>query len=529
MYSVIIVDDEALSRYALHIMLSKNLPDLNVIAECEDGASAVQSALSLKPDIIIIDIKMPGMNGLDASHTILEALPNITILILTAYDRFEYAREALKIGIRGYLLKPLIEKEVVETLQDTMKELAEKRTLQHKSLGEKELASVAVPVIQKNLIASYINGTAASSTLEEYSIVLPGITSAGFFILFPLTTSAGNNSAESNNTGLDEHKLIFDSVNQMLNFHKHVIVGEITFQALPLFYHVSPTDSYWRDTARLLARKIIMLLNERFKLNTGAAFGEIYHSPLLFKKSYQEALETLPRLVPGTIAEYSSQTIVSAAAYPYALEEDLLNALRIRALEKARPISRQILDEIFALTNSLQISKEYTIQLLTAIKNLLYQLGLGQTHIDVFPFLCQVQSSASSQQLKEYAQYALDTFFEFVQTETMDKNYALTKKINHYLEQEPVQRISLEGLSSHLNLTPQYVSRIFKEEFNMNFTDYVTHKKIYLSKPLLEKGTLSVQEVSIRVGYSDQNYFCRIFKKITGLTPKEYQKYAKTL
>ena len=67
MYSVIIVDDEALSRYALHVMLSKNMPDLNVAAECEDGASAVQAALRYKPDIVIIDIKMPGMNGLTAS------------------------------------------------------------------------------------------------------------------------------------------------------------------------------------------------------------------------------------------------------------------------------------------------------------------------------------------------------------------------------------------------------------------------------------------------------------------------------
>ena len=100
MYSVIIVDDEALSRYALHVMLSKNMPDLNVAAECEDGASAVQAALRYKPDIVIIDIKMPGMNGLTASKTILENLPGTTILILTAYDSFEYAREALIKGVK---------------------------------------------------------------------------------------------------------------------------------------------------------------------------------------------------------------------------------------------------------------------------------------------------------------------------------------------------------------------------------------------------------------------------------------------
>ena len=135
----------------------------------------------------------------------------------------------------------------------------------------------------------------------------------------------------------------------------------------------------------------------------------------------------------------------------------------------------------------------------------------------------------SEHQLKEYVNYALHSFLEFLQNESQEKNYALMKKINYYIEREPIQMVSLEGLSSYLNLTPQYVSKVFKEEYHLNFTDYITQKKISLAKPLLEKGTLSVQDVSIQVGYSDQNYFCRIFKKITGLTPKEYQKYAKTL
>ena len=136
MYSVIIVDDEALSRYALHVMLSKNMPDLNVAAECEDGASAVQAALRYKPDIVIIDIKMPGMNGLTASKTILENLPGTTILILTAYDSFEYAREALIIGVKGYLLKPLIEKEVTETLQKITDSLSQNRAIKNKDVEE---------------------------------------------------------------------------------------------------------------------------------------------------------------------------------------------------------------------------------------------------------------------------------------------------------------------------------------------------------------------------------------------------------
>lgn len=529
MYSVIIVDDEALSRYALHVMLSKNLPDLNVVQECEDGASAVQAALTYKPDIVIIDIKMPGMNGLTASKSILEHLPGTTILILTAYDSFEYAREALTIGVRGYLLKPLIEKEVTETLLEITGNLSRSREIKNKDVEEKEIVSLAIPVIKKNLVASYINGTAAPALLDQYISLLPGLTGSGFFMLFPLAPSSDNTQQLLSQPPADTYKQIIESVSQMMNFHKNVLIGDVSFHILPLFFHISSSDSSWHETACMLARKIITLLNQRFKLKSGAAFGGVYHACPLFKSSYQEALGMLPTLLPGTITEYTAHSDSTAAVYPYAMEEQFVGALRSRDIEKARGYAQPLLNEIFAPRNSLQISKEYAIQLLSALKSLLHQLGFRQTSFDLYPFLCQIQSSVSEHQLKEYVDYALNAFLEFLQSESLDKNYALIKKINYYMEHEPIQMVSLEGLSSYLNLTPQYVSKVFKEEYHLNFTDYITQKKISLAKPLLEKGTLSIQDVSIQAGYSDQNYFCRIFKKITGLTPKEYQKYAKTL
>lgn len=529
MYSVIIVDDEALSRYALHVMLSKNMPDLNVVAECEDGASAVQAALTYKPDIVIIDIRMPGMNGLTASKSILENLPGTTILILTAYDSFEYAREALTLGVKGYLLKPLIEKEVTETLLGITDSLIQNRAMKNKDVEEKEIVSLAIPVIKTNLVTSYINGTATPALLAQYNCLLPELTGSGFFMLFPLTPSSESTVPLIPQPPADAYKQIIESVSQMMNFHKNVLIGDVSFHVLPLFFHISSSDPSWHETACMLARKIITLLNQRFKLKSGAAFGGIYHTCPLFKSSYQEALGMLPTLLPGTIIEYTAHSDSSAAVYPYSVEEHLLDALRGKDIEKARGYAQQLLNEIFAARNSLQISKEYAIQLLSALKSLLHQLGFRQTSFDLYLFLCQIQSSISEHQLKEYVNYALSAFLEFLQSESLDKNYALIKKINYYMEHEPIQKVSLEGLSSNLNLTPQYVSRIFKEEYHLNFTDYITQKKISLAKPLLEKGSLSIQDVGLQAGYSDQNYFCRIFKKITGLTPKEYQKYAKTL
>ena len=127
--------------------------------------------------------------------------------------------------------------------------------------------------------------------------------------------------------------------------------------------------------------------------------------------------------------------------------------------------------------------------------------------------------------MQEYLHQTLFSFLHLIQEQTQNKNFALVKKINTYLQNEPIESVSLEGLASYLKMTPHYVSKLFKDEYNANFVDHITNKKISYAKILLQKGTLSIKEVSERSGYSDQNYFCRIFKKNTGLTPKEYQKY----
>ncbi|WP_425060113.1 Transcriptional regulatory protein DegU [Sporomusa carbonis] len=116
MYTLMIADDEQLERQALRFIIGNNFQNIRVIAETGDGKSAVTIAAGEKPDIILMDIRMPELNGLEAARAIRALLPDAAIVMLTAFDEFSYAKEALSIGAVEYMLKPLRPKDLIETL-----------------------------------------------------------------------------------------------------------------------------------------------------------------------------------------------------------------------------------------------------------------------------------------------------------------------------------------------------------------------------------------------------------------------------
>ena len=127
MYTLLIADDEQLERQALRFIIEKKCPDVRVIGETGDGNSAVSIAVREKPDIVLMDIRMPELNGLEAARAIRTMLPHTAIIILTAFDEFSYAKEALSSGAVEYLLKPLHPNDLLQTLEAVVAKVGERK------------------------------------------------------------------------------------------------------------------------------------------------------------------------------------------------------------------------------------------------------------------------------------------------------------------------------------------------------------------------------------------------------------------
>lgn len=518
MYKLIIVDDEILSRYALITLISKNTNNIQVIAECENGMDAIQKAEELKPDIIIMDIKMPGINGLEASRQILGKDPLIQVLIMTAYDSFDYIQQALSIGVKGYILKPLVVSEVMDKLQSVMDAIQKSRIYLETKEKNSQILSTAIPVLEKNLISSYITGNFSDEDLERQHSLLHIQYFSGCFLLLNLR----------NHTTFQQKDNIRKELAKRLRFLTYGIAGDYIFDILPVFLYteknfgtLSPLPDF-----RLFAQEVLLFIQEKYKIKAAVSIGGMYENPRLFKNSYFEAMALIHTIPDHTCQIHESSAVLKLPYhYPYSLEDDLLSALRSKNMEAAYSAAEAVTQNLFTHPCPLGILKEYTLQLLVSVKRIAYNLGLDGSYLDSVSFLSLIETLKDNLQVQEYLHQTLFSFLHLIQEQTQNKNFALVKKINSYLQNEPIESLSLEGLASYLKMTPHYVSKLFKDEYNANFVDHITNKKISYAKILLQKGTLSIKEVSERSGYSDQNYFCRIFKKNTGLTPKEYQKY----
>jgi two-component system, response regulator YesN len=151
MYRLLIADDEALEREGLEWMIGQQLPGLFEVIHAENGRLAIQRAEQYRPDIIFMDIKMPGIEGLEALRLIQSAHPKVKMVLVSAYDFFSYAKEALRLGVRDYILKPARKDQIVEILKKLVNELEEEKEKRDAELKLTEKLTRVTPLVESEL------------------------------------------------------------------------------------------------------------------------------------------------------------------------------------------------------------------------------------------------------------------------------------------------------------------------------------------------------------------------------------------
>ncbi|MDR6226863.1 response regulator [Desmospora profundinema] len=520
MYSLLIADDEPIEREAMRVMLGRLLSDrVCVVGEAENGRIAVRQAEEKQPDIVMMDIKMPGIDGIEAIREIRRKLPDAHFIMITAYDHFQYAREAMRLGVKEYILKPASKEEVVEAVERVIQEIQSERSRREAELDLKEKWMRVQPLVEAELVASLLLDRVGDISWEELSRLLQVRMNAGFSLVISLLSDM---EGEESKEGIRQtYETIKDRVKQE---NTRCFVGPMTGMQIPvLVVWKEPLDAGGPSAkARVLSvvRQLTQALRRAVdqELFIGAGTGRSQVQEL--RQSYLEALMASrnPSLPAGyALYEDVSREVESDRAALLEAEKQVMEAAREGDIDQLLHRYGCYFQEVLVdAKGRLPDCRNRLMELLIVLHRGTHAPSADGTGWE------RLQPASTIGELRELGRQYLLELFHHVQEQRHWRLQNRLKRAKAYMREHYRDHLTLESVAEHVNLNPYYFSKLLKEECGMTFIDYLTHVRIEQAKELIESGEMSLKEICYEVGYHDPNYFSRVFKKVTGVPPSRY-------
>ncbi len=522
MYRILIADDEGIVRDSLQFIIEKNFGDECQTAIARNGRQAIETAESFRPDIVLLDIQMPGLNGLKAMEEIRSQNPKVKALILTAYDNFDYAKEALRLGAVDYLMKPINKKVIVERLTGIMHEIDQERQKRRDDLQAKEKMEAVIPIIENGFVISLIIQNEYEDRGEQYRSLLN--LEEDYGILIALEWGEGREGEAMENpvgSGIRGHRY-YDKMAELVKVYFRAYVSNIMGNKLIFVVPSREEKLEYQDRVRIIekARNLVAALKKLVGIDFRAGIGSVRPWDSMFD-SYQEALNAL-RHGKRSVTHIDDLIVKdNREKQQQAMEEIVLRAV-------AGGIEHEVLREamVFAgwiLKNrdcSFEDAKMQMMELLLLAKHMVRAQANGTPPGN--EAMKAVFGAENGEELRQKFAAAMVELSKAVVIQNQESG-GVVSKAQEYIRQNFRKDLSLEEVAQSAGISPYYFSKLFKEETGINYTEYLTGIRIETAKRLLSNPKLSIKEVCLDAGYTNPNYFSRIFKKWTGITPTEFR------
>ncbi|MDR4945360.1 response regulator [Neobacillus cucumis] len=524
MLKILIADDEILERKAVAKIIKGSKLDVTVIGEAPNGRIAIEMAGKFKPDIIFMDIKMPGTDGVQAVKAIKKFDPGIRFIMVSAFNTFEYAKEVMQQGVKEYILKPSSKKDLLDSLQRVAEEIISERKQQEEQQNLRENLNRAVSIAQKEWVSSLLMNQVQDMTFDEWSQLLGVEITSGYMMLFTLKPTS-----ETELTSFEKEKWynwLKKTLKSIVVKHE-IMVGAIMDTQVPVLFlcKISAEKNQFRTNAETIIENLYLLFKkENMKADMRIGIGLPYTFAHELTKSYHEAVLALEELLktPNRKFSFSSK---QGTAYEMPsdseimkVEKKLLDSVRQGDVNQVMLIFDSFVSKHGTLNAKPSFIKKSFDELFILISRMLHDLGINSERIP------NLEDSGDIRTLLESGKTHLLAVVQHVQVWRNNHAKGMLQKAKDYIETHYAEAITLESAAEYVELSPFYFSKLFKDRFGLTFIDYLTEIRIKKAKAEMLDPGKSMKEICYSVGYRDPNYFSRVFKKLTGLSPSEFRK-----
>ena len=524
MYKIMLVDDEEEVRKSIIQKISWERVGFEIAADAENAQDALEKLEATDPDVIITDIKMPFIDGLEFAQKAKEILPFVKIIIFSGYDEFSYAREAIKLNVFEYILKPVNVEELTQILERVKnnldKELEEKRDVAR--MRENYMKSL--PILRQQFLSDLIRGRAEepAEKIAAYNLKLSG---AEFSVaVFSVEPPKESNSSHLSFSLLKEKDLIPFSVKEIIdekfsayNFESFLCEGQIAVITS------APRVIY-------IAKEICAECKKILTVNVTAGIGKIHELPKI-SESYREACSALSyKAVLGAgaaiyIGDAEPAKKLSGARLTRLAESEFAAAVKF-----CDPNSAELLDEAVdkvcaPMENVYRPFNEYQVYL-TAVLNALAQLAVQyDIYIEeIRNFITALPEIETTLDFAKWLKRAAKEINSQINRERESAGKEIVRNAKKIMETRFYDaELSIESIAKELNFSPAYFSTLFKKETGESAASYLANTRLNFAAGLLRGSDEKTYVVAQKSGYSETNYFSYSFKKKFGVSPTKYR------
>ncbi|RAI93585.1 two-component system response regulator YesN [Paenibacillus pabuli] len=527
MYRVLLVDDEEDVREGLVVEVDWEALDLRIVGLAENGREALEMAERVEPDIVVTDISMPFMDGLELARRLRERNPLMKVVILTGYDEFDYARQAVSLSVDEYLLKPFSAGHLTELLTRLRAQMAADVAEREDVQQLRDHYYTSLPLLQADLMATllhrqkspeYIHGKAKQCGLdlhgERYGVSV-------------LTLHMdGEQSA-------DAELKQFAALNIAAEvWTEHGAGHAFMHQETIVLLYVDQWGGEDGEKRQQQALENVMRsINHYLRIPATVGSGSIVNTLAGVKHAYEDALLALDyRLVPGTdsliyIADVERQT-AGKLRFDELKQQTLTRCLKAGTQAELEDALEIIFREITVEHGRSDIQL-YLIEVLTNVWKAAQASGEAmedifgagfQLYTDLFRLPGLSEAQGKVREVCLLVQHRIASGRQHVYKDIVEQALSFTKE--HYADPD----LSIQKVCGHLHISSGYFCGIFKKEVQLTFLQYLMQIRMEAAKELLRSTEMKSFEIAGQVGFAEPNYFSFCFKKHIGVSPKEYRK-----
>lgn len=527
LYKVMLVDDEEDVREAMKRRIDWEALGFLVVATAENGEDALDKAEIFEPDVVMTDIHMPFMDGLEMLRILKNQIPDIRSVILSGYDEFEYAKEAIKLEAEEYILKPIDSDELREVFTRIKTRLDEQFSSKRDYEKLKQYYSQSIDTFKEQIFIGLLEGRQNESDMkryqEEYGF---SVESAFYRVGVFFVDDVDKNDALLNRT------MLAISLKQIVEerFEGKISILSANYLDTIVVMGRLKGTAEGEEFAKEMDR-ICKVAGKMFNVGVTAGIGRIYGNADSIKISFREAKDA---------SRYrmfldSNQALLISDVEPTSGIEDYIEESQIRHIIRELKVGTEqsITDEITKIVddfkkNSISFRQLYFFyaEFLLELSKLIRNYKIEKDDIDIMNINVKDEMAgySSPDQFRDRLLEISLKVHERISSEQMDNTKKLAEQAVSYIHDHYKETgLAVEDLCMHLGVGASYFSSVFKKNTGVSFVTYLTKVRLDEAKRLLDTTEEKSYVIAGMVGYDEPNYFSYVFKKQFGVSPSKYR------